>query len=270
MPPQYGTQQIPGAGIRQLAKQGQWQREIRPASAKIQRREIVEQGFCFAETPRRSGKLFPDPGKAGRYGRNDLAPKEIPRVAEIGIAFVLNPLQLMVLGILHKDIASKPEQGTQHASPRFGHCGGPAYSGTAQKVMQNGFGLIVRMMRQENPIGRVVRKGLVAKPARCRFDPFTSPCGNLYSKDGYRDTKLLADIFARIGPIIGVTADTVMNMKCRKPQACVTNQTACRVQQHRGIQSAGKADGDSLARSDMAGKAGGYRLHDNFSEWFVP
>jgi hypothetical protein len=72
--------------------------------------------------------------------------------------------------------------------------------------MQNGFCLVVRMVRQQNPIGSLVSQGLVAQSARCRFDPLIGPGGHFYSNDGYRNAKRLAKLSARINPIIGVTA----------------------------------------------------------------
>jgi hypothetical protein len=42
------------------------------------------------------------------------------------------------------------------------------------------------------------------------------------------------------------------------------------MEQYRGVEPAGKAHGDSLTRLDMAGKAGGYRLHYSISGWLVP
>jgi hypothetical protein len=131
--------------------------------------------------------------------------------------------------------------------------------------MQNGFRLIIRMVRQENPVGRLVRQGLVSNPARRSFKAFAGPYGDLYRKDGDRDAKATADFAAGIGPGVGVTAKTVMNMKCGKTKICVIDQTVCRVQQYRGIQSTGKAHIDRLTWPGMAGKAGGYRLHDNLS-----
>jgi hypothetical protein len=131
--------------------------------------------------------------------------------------------------------------------------------------MQNGFGLIVRMVRQQNPIGRLVCQGLVAQPARRCFDPLTGPCGHFHSNDGYRNAKRRADLSARICPIIGVTAETVMYVERGKTQACISCMTTHGMEQNRGIEPSGKAHGDSLTRPDMAGKAGGYRLHYSIS-----
>ena len=61
-----------------------------------------------------------------------------------------------------------------------------------------------------------------------------------------------------------------MNMKCGKLQTCVPCQTTCGMQQHSRIHSAGKTHSDAITRADMAGKAGGYRLHDGLSGWLVP
>jgi hypothetical protein len=56
-----------------------------------------------------SRKLLAHPGKAGRNGRNDFAPQEVPRVLEIGIAFILYPRQVMSSRILEQDGAAKPQ-----------------------------------------------------------------------------------------------------------------------------------------------------------------
>jgi len=61
-----------------------------------------------------------------------------------------------------------------------------------------------------------------------------------------------------------------MNMKRGKVEAHVSGQAAGRMQQHRGIQAAGKAHGDGGAGPDVAGKAGGERLRDRLSGWLVP
>jgi hypothetical protein len=136
--------------------------------------------------------------------------------------------------------------------------------------MQNGFRLIIRMVREENPVGRLVGQGLVSNPARRSFKSFAGPQGDRYPKDGDRDAKAAADFAAGIGPGVGLTAKAVMNMKRRKAQARVTDQAICRVQQYRGIEPAGKAHGDRLTWPGTAGKAGGYRLHNDLSGWLVP
>jgi hypothetical protein len=59
--------------------------------------------------------------------------------------------------ILEQDCAPKSEQRAQDAASRLRHGGRSAHSATAQQVMQNGFRLIIRMVRKENPVGRLVR-----------------------------------------------------------------------------------------------------------------
>ena len=110
--------------------------------------------------------------------------------------------------------------------------------------MQKGFRLVVGVVCKENPVGRLGRQGFMAYFACRSFEPLARPCRDLDAENRDRDAKAVADFRTGIGPSVGVTAKTVMNMQRRKPQARVTNQAACRVQQYRGIQSAGKAHDD--------------------------
>jgi hypothetical protein len=56
----------------------------------------------------RNCELLAGSGKAGRDGREDLAPKKVARVADIGIALILDPRQLMGCRVVEQGSPSEP------------------------------------------------------------------------------------------------------------------------------------------------------------------
>ncbi|GAE50316.1 hypothetical protein XPU_1848 [Xanthomonas arboricola pv. pruni str. MAFF 311562] len=123
-----------------------------------------------------------------QYG-HQLGTQEVAVVAGVGVAGIFDPLQTMCLRIRQHLGARVRQQGApQHAGGEGtlrAHRGQAVRAGSAQCAQQEGFGLIVAMVRKRQPFaGRQCGgKRDVACMACRRFQPQATVARDLYLRD---------------------------------------------------------------------------------------
>ena len=117
--------------------------------------------------------------KHRRQSRQDLVPHEIPAQANIVIALVLYPLQRIRIEIGSDRCARQIEERTQQCrlartERTLGwHACQPVHPGAPAEIEQQGFGLVVAMMRKSKIIHIAVGEGRIAGLARGPLKSFS-------------------------------------------------------------------------------------------------
>ena len=123
-----------------------------------------------------------------------------------------------------------------------------AHTCAAQQLQQQGFGLVVGMVRQRYEIACLPGKCRMAQLARCRLDAVFAQRCNINVFDMQRNGVLRAKSGAEIRPRIGIGTDAMMNMQCGESPEKTRRKPAQQVQQHDGINPAAQADQDGTVR----------------------
>lgn len=121
----------------------------------------------------------------------------------------------------------------------------------AQQLQQQGFGLVVGVMRECDEVARLPGECRMAQLACRRFDAVLAQRGNVHRFDMQRNGVLRAEPGTEIRPGIGVLADAVMDVQCGKPPRKTRCELVQQVQQHHGIDSAAQADQDGTVRGNQ-------------------
>ena len=109
------------------------------------------------------------------------------------------------------------EQGAQQHRPFCGspfrqHTCGTRDTSTAQQIEEDGFGLIVTMVGQHEPVGFAIGEGRVPYPAGGCLQPFATVARNIDAYDFQRYRLRLTKFGTERRPCIGVLAQTVVYM----------------------------------------------------------
>jgi hypothetical protein len=146
-------------------------------------------------------------------------PEKIPVIRHIEIAFVIDPLQRMRLGIFKQLCPRHAQQRPQNRldlAAHLAHGRQPFHPCTTEQLQHQGFGLIVLMVGQHDCIGFVVQQHGVAFGTRGGFK--TQP-GIARHIDGYRFKRnfiLCANTGTEISPGFCIRADAVVDMHRRQ------------------------------------------------------
>ena len=100
--------------------------------------------------------------------RDRLASEKIAPADGVGIALILDPLEApqarIGLDLRARDLEQRPQQPRARPGkrPRGRHRGKAAQAGAAQQPQQQGFGLVIAMLRENDEIGLQAREHFVA------------------------------------------------------------------------------------------------------------
>jgi hypothetical protein len=181
--------------------------------------------------------------------------KIIATESRIGVAFVVNPVQIMRCGISLQRRSRHIEQGADQACAKGAvrtlgdHSAGTVHPGATQKIEQDSLRLIVAVMRQGDPLHAVrtaLGKFRMAQAAGGGLKPFAAVARHQHMAPRQRNIPVATESATEIGPSIGVGAEAMMDMECRKLDR--NGKMAQRVQQHDRIAAARERDAQSLAR----------------------
>ena len=139
--------------------------------------------------------------------------QEVSRISTVSIAFVLDPRQAARSRVCQQLVACHTQQRTQHTLTRFRHGAGAAHAGAAQQIVQNGFSLIIGVVRKQNPVCRMLSQGLVTHTARRRLETLTATEWNDDRNHGQRDTEFIATLGTGSDPCVRIGAQAVVNME---------------------------------------------------------
>ena len=158
----------------------------------------------------------------------------------------------------------------QHTPARGRNPGRATNAGTAQKIVEDCFRLIIGMMCQKNPVGGMVFKSLVANSTCRSFHTLAALTWDTDPNHRQRNGLRLAGHRAGVSPCVGISTEAMMHVERRQLKICIRCEAICGVQQHCRVEPAGKTDDERMILPDVPGKAGSDSLQDGLSEWLVP
>ncbi|MDD4881983.1 MAG: hypothetical protein PHX10_10450 [Gallionellaceae bacterium] len=193
--------------------------------------------------------------------RHDFVAQPVAGQRQVGIALVVDVFDRLGAGMRVQGGTTDRKQRAQDR-PAFvvaltGHGGQAVHPGAAQQAEQQGFGLVVEMVGQDDVIHRLVGIGPVAGGAGRRLQ--AGGLGHdLDPADGQGNAEPAAGAAAVLGPGVGVDRETVMDVYGGQAVAEVLAQARQQVQQDGGVQSAGIAQSEAGA----GGKARAQEITD--------
>ena len=116
------------------------------------------------------------------------------------------------------------------AQERHGACA--THSSPAQQLQQQGLRLIVGVVRERHKIAGLAGKCRMAQLARRRFDSVRAQRRNIHALDVQGNKVSRAKIGAKVYPLIGVWADTVMDMQRGKLPGKAGSELVQQMQQY--------------------------------------
>ncbi len=145
------AQEILGASLAQLTQRLDLHGGAVAAALQVGPRHRVEQFLRLGQVGRCARDGGARRGKLPLEQRDHLAPEEIALADGVGVALILDPIEAPQAGV-----------GRAGKRPRGRHRGKAAQAGAAQQPQQQGFGLVIAMLRENDEIGLQAREHFVA------------------------------------------------------------------------------------------------------------
>jgi len=159
-------------------------------------------------------------------------PEEVAGIPGIDIAFVLDPHQILSAGKIHDLLARGIKERAQNtrsmAAGKWSHHrhgSGTTDAGSPQKIEEKGLGLVVAMVRQNQPFGIHFCKSLVTGSARSPLKPLVAVALHGYLFHVKPNSPCLAQLLAERLPSIRIRADTVVDMQCGQMESMPSGQS---------------------------------------------
>ncbi|CRR32394.1 hypothetical protein PAERUG_E15_London_28_01_14_09662 [Pseudomonas aeruginosa] len=254
--PQPGPQQVALARSAEAAQRlqgdpGQIQ-PVRPiqfrglaAGPEVDGGQFSQQVFGLAQMRRAARHAGDGLRPVGGETRHDLPAQVVAREARILVGRILHPVQPVRLRIGFQFGAGNPEQGSAQAAaaqrPARRHRRQAAQARSTQQAEQQGLGLVVEVLRGEQhlSLAQARLECAIAGVARRLLDAAAN--GDLHPLDPQRDTQRPADRLAVRRPTVRRSLQAMVDMQRRqRRQGFAPGQLGEQMQQHRGIQPAGK------------------------------
>ena len=146
------AQGVPRPRFGQAGEPSTRNRESPRLLAKIQPREVVQEGTGFAESVRSGSQVSACGRNRALQAGQHFSPKVISPQGRIRVAFVLDPCESMFLRVVLQNLAFQMEQRSQEPPPPRAHPGRRRWASTAAEIEENGLGLVVEMMSEKNRV----------------------------------------------------------------------------------------------------------------------
>lgn len=209
---------------------------------------VVQQGAGIAAQLRAAGQCIGRQRPALLQRRQNLRAQEIALVLRIGIAGVVDPAHCMRLRIGRQVGACVAEQrAPQRARAERAlrtHRRQSVRAGSAQRAQQEGFGLVVTVMRQCQPLtrGQGRCKGRMPRSARSRFQPAAAVACHLYAHDLQGNPQVRALLLAVQRPGVSIRMQAMVDMHGAQAGLAVAVGGGQGVQQHGRIHATAVGD----------------------------
>jgi hypothetical protein len=134
---------------------------------------------------------------------------------------------------------------------------------TAQQLQQDGFRLVIAMLREDQDIGIQTRKGLISRLPRCGLQTKTAMRPDVDRFNGERNTQVLAQTLAKNAPRGSVRTDAMIDVQGAERKTSRGGQLGEKIQEDDRIDAPGEAHYDASSSSAVRRK----RLRDGCREF---
>ncbi len=252
--PHLPAQQVGNAGIVQAQQRGTIERRP-PACRLVLSGELVEQARSLVEMLRCARQRRHGARESLLDSRDDAMADVVAGKTAIDVALVLDPGKRVRSRPGFDLRASQAEQRPQ-APGTSGrrqlhrrHRRGATHSRAAKKAEQQGFGLIVLMMAEGQPVAIHLRQRGMARFARRRFGALGVIAPYVDAKGDEGHFQPCAQFTAEREPVVGVRAEPVVDVGRAEHKIQSVPQLAQAMQQDDRIDAAGKAAAHPAAGS---------------------
>jgi len=252
------AQQVLQARQGQLAQDAEYGRFARLGAGctPVVGREFGEQFVSFGKMLCREGERSPGRRKTPAEHGQDLVPQEISRILRIGIAFIVDPAQIVIMRIGFQFGATARQQGAQQTlvakRPFCRHPGRSGHPGSAQQIEQQGFGLIALVLRQQQDFSSTGGEGGVTGGTGSGLKTESALPIDRYTGNRQWHRQAFAVSGTEIRPGIGIGRQAVMDVNGR--QAFAQAKLFQDMQQDDGVTTTGKADAETFGRRQTSGE----------------
>ena len=227
----------------------------------IQARQVIEQfssiGLQRGSTCKRGSHRWKMRVQQGQH----LLAECVAAKTNVQIAVVLHPIEAMCPRIGQQFDASHAQERPQltgvpaGSALRFGHGRQPFGARATQQLQQQGFGLVVLVMRGEQPVAIERGKNMLALAPCGGFDSGRVIARDLHTMYRQFNGMACAKLRAEFRPGVGVGREAVVDMYGMKLKRKRVAQRQQQMQQHDRIESARQRQGQARLRLDVAAEA---------------